>query len=1011
MDYDQRSSSKSSSHHSDAPQSQQVLKAGDRYGDFRVVRCVSSGLLARYYHMERIVDSEEVLVALLHPRASRDATLFGRLEALKQQVNRLEHPGIPKIRACIRIEGAYCLVYSLVEGQSLSTYFAENRPNAESGISAEQVALVCASLFGALGVAHAMGLNHLSLDSETILIREDGGLSLLGVGLKAALGNTVFESIISASVSPIHPRERLDCLALLDVLSPEYQSGQQEDSRVDVYAVGVIAYWLLTGHKPNRTGFKKPSTVIGGLSAGWDGFFTKLLERNQEARYQTCRGALRGLQSVDGEVSSDHSNLVQRQIDRIPVPKGVAVRGDLVTRVFRLSVIGLIGVLLTALMAAFVDQVFIKTTNAQGAIAAVASKVEANVELRLSPPEAEVNLLGDDKRFSAQGGVLHLSLANGEHQLQIRAPGYSSQTLGVRIDRGDSSILRQIQLKPRYVNVSVFTEAEAEVSLLGQDGVEELLGRANADGQLILPKVNFQGRYTVLVRKPEYSTLVVNDVEFSRGDSVALSAPLEPLLVDVLVVSEPEGASVFLEGQPLGETPLTIPSLEIGKQYEVVLRKEGYRAVTRHFSIGDDKQALLDVGELVRGVGSIDLAVEFVGASEAHTEELLADLVLELNGTKTVGRAGILGGLDEGDYHLRASHPLYHADDLHFSVRDNKLTSVGLRMSPFPGTISLHLPKVDPSEIKLFVNDGPVQQGETELSLPANESVIIRLEVKNFLTMRRQVTLEPNEFRDWHVRLVPIPGPTRGVDWSVPYLNMRFKWIDSGSFHQGSPLGERGRMPNEGPRTKVTFTRGFWVAAFETTQAQFSEMVGQEPSAMRGATLPVESITWQQAMDFCERLTKQESLNGRLPEGYVYRLPTEAEWEYFARGKTKTAYHFGAKLRDAVGNFRSGFGQSTDGVDQYGTLPVGSFEPNAYGLYDIHGNVAEWSLEWYAARLQGGRLIDPKPKAHGQRIAVRGGSWRDNELHVRSAARKEVGPANLSNEIGFRVVLAPSFQW
>ena len=159
-------------------------------------------------------------------------------------------------------------------------------------------------------------------------------------------------------------------------------------------------------------------------------------------------------------------------------------------------------------------------------------------------------------------------------------------------------------------------------------------------------------------------------------------------------------------------------------------------------------------------------------------------------------------------------------------------------------------------------------------------------------------------------------------------------------------------------------------------------------------------------------MTRFEHAAGRLPKGYVYRLPTEVEWEYAARAETTTPFYFGDQADASMGHFRGVYPEAReDGLRTppgwYGTATVGRYQPNAYGLYDVHGNVREWTLDRYNGRLPGGELVDPEPRTAGDRIVVRGGGWEDSAARARSAVREEISPDVESNAVGFRVVLAP----
>ena len=179
---------------------------------------------------------------------------------------------------------------------------------------------------------------------------------------------------------------------------------------------------------------------------------------------------------------------------------------------------------------------------------------------------------------------------------------------------------------------------------------------------------------------------------------------------------------------------------------------------------------------------------------------------------------------------------------------------------------------------------------------------------------------------------------------------------------------------------------------------------------------PVEMVSWDDATNYCAHLTQQEQAAGRLPVGWVYRLPTESEREYACRAGTTTAFHYGNALHGGMANFYdyheydASIGEiyvANPGVPQLPrTTTVGSYQPNAWGLYDMHGNLWEWCRDWYGT-YPTGSVTDPQGPPSGSGRVVRGGSWGEDGGYCRSAFRFDVRPSFRGGDNGFRVVLAP----
>ncbi len=215
-----------------------------------------------------------------------------------------------------------------------------------------------------------------------------------------------------------------------------------------------------------------------------------------------------------------------------------------------------------------------------------------------------------------------------------------------------------------------------------------------------------------------------------------------------------------------------------------------------------------------------------------------------------------------------------------------------------------------------------------------------------------------------------------------------FRWIPAGEFEMGSPKSEEGRYADERLH-HVKLTKGFWTSETETTQALYREIMGTNPSENKSDELPVECVSWDDAVKFCEELTK------RLPSGMTATLPTEAQWEYACRAGTKTAFCYGESVDSDKVNYHSS-----------GAKAVKSRPPNPWGLYDMHGNVWEWTLDCYAADYPSGTATNPTgPKSASYR-AARGGCWKCGLARdCRSAQRGRYYPFFRFDFLGFRFVI------
>ena len=272
---------------------------------------------------------------------------------------------------------------------------------------------------------------------------------------------------------------------------------------------------------------------------------------------------------------------------------------------------------------------------------------------------------------------------------------------------------------------------------------------------------------------------------------------------------------------------------------------------------------------------------------------------------------------------------------------------------------------------------------DTKLRLPNFESVLKVLE-----------SLDP----------IPTKQERKQREIITNSLGMKFAWIPPGTFLMGSPKEEQEREANEVPH-KVTLSKGFYMGVYPVTQEQWQAVMDDIFFALKLESeeekdLPVENVSWEDCQTFIKKLRKRDKK--------AYRLPTEAEWEYACRAGKTTPFHFGNTISTEQVNYDGNYtyGNGKKGVYRQKTTPVGSFPANAFGLYDMHGNVWEWCRDWFGA-YPPNDVLDPQGPDAGKSRVLRGGCWRSGPAGCRSAFRFGSKPGDRSDIIGFRLCVCP----
>jgi len=239
-------------------------------------------------------------------------------------------------------------------------------------------------------------------------------------------------------------------------------------------------------------------------------------------------------------------------------------------------------------------------------------------------------------------------------------------------------------------------------------------------------------------------------------------------------------------------------------------------------------------------------------------------------------------------------------------------------------------------------------------------------------------------------------------------IGMQLRVIPPGTYLMGSPKGEVDRKGHE-TQVEVTLSQAFLIGRYEVTQGAWERVMGpikRKRSVGSGDRFPVYEITYAEAGEFCKKLTQLDRDSGTLPDGYQYRLPTDAEWEYACRAGTLTATYFGDKMSSKQANYDGAnrpYNGAEKGPNLDGTAEVGSYPANAWGLHDMHGNLCEWCVDWHEHKVKGGVdpvQLEPKPKR-----VIRDCRFGNPGIYARSANRYYASPDQRRLTVGFRPVL------
>ncbi|MCY4420948.1 MAG: SUMF1/EgtB/PvdO family nonheme iron enzyme [Gammaproteobacteria bacterium] len=627
-----------------------------------------------------------------------------------------------------------------------------------------------------------------------------------------------------------------------------------------------------------------------------------------------------------------------------------------------------------------------------------------SLKIEIDPAADSVRLQGTPWPLKIRGRYL---VRPGEYRLQATRDGYHPLDQEIRVGTGASQTLAFTLLKHSgYLNIT--SVPEHGVHLLIDD---KPFGVTPVE-RIELPA----GTYTLQAlaeRYLPYTTQLVMQGELVQQD---LRIQLQPGWSEVSIDSRPELAEVWLNGVRKGKTPVRLELM--AGEYRLDLRHPDYLTHTSDFRVLADQPLALAPVHLQTGTSHVLIDSTPSGA------HVFIEGIQKGTTPLTIALA------PNAQHRLTLTKPGYRPSRQSLRIRPGEQQTVNARLEAILGTVIVH---PVPEDAEVLVQGQSAGHGRLRLSLP---SAPHRLEVRKsgYQNHAQTVTPKPQAPQVIEVSLKPSAdhGPRTGPARIHTHLGETLVRLEGGEFSMGAPRREQGRRTNETLHT-VSLQRPFYLATTEVTNARFAAfMASHHSGSYRGydlsaPELPVVNITWADAVRYCNWLSEQEGLdvvyeerNGTwvaknpIPSGY--RLPTESEWEWAARWQangTLAKYAWGENYPpvEITGNYadRTAAGILELTLDEYDdgyavAAPVGSFRANPLGLFDMDGNVAEWSHDYHSLypALSDAVYVDPAGPATGTKHVVRGASWKRSDLsNTRLSYRDQDNKRHV--DLGFRI--------
>jgi serine/threonine protein kinase len=1013
------------------------LAAGELLGDYEIVKPLGRGGMGQVYLAENRVNGRKVALKLL-PADATGTGFVDRFRIESRVMSDLDHPGIVRVHHAGSDKGRYYLTMDYVAGEdgealTLADVLDGSQDTGygikdKGGLDEEQIREIALQICDALAYAHGKGIVHRDLKPANILLENRGQSSevrgqtltstlyplpsfkirITDFGLAKVVGEDFVSAMVKKSISLSMGRSIGDLqtdpgsakraayegtstgaiLGTYDYMSPEQKAGGEVTKQSDIYALGVILYRMLTGRKPE--GMAKPPSHFG-CSPGWDAIVDKCLEHDFQDRYGDV-----------GEVKAALEGLGKKRRGAGRRGRGVGKKNQTTdgrgwTRMGLGLVAGVL-VLLAGWWGMGRDESPSGPVGPSGPqieatpLATVAPVPEVPVPLPVSPPEGvelveqvfEVEPAGTRMAvFGSRGlvvqtnvtGRVALRLEPGAYEVELQKDGYELLKQALRVEEG--GLMRHFELVPLRGNLQIRSTAGAEVVAVREGSDAPVaLGRVGEDGVLRYDRL-VEGAYTLRLSHPDYQERSER-VEIRKDRAVDLEAPLTGKPGWIWINTSPR-AEIWLGTRRLGETGTRIEGIPAGT-HTLEIRQSGFRRERVEIVMPPNGFVRQTLPNLSRESGVVRVVLEVPDHAREYFRSSEVEVRVGSEVRNARGRAEwTLEGLPVGRLPVGVESSGFKVQGSGLvEVRDGQTATARFTMEPLPAWVSL---TGAPTGASVRLSDGTAVSDLSDVAVPSLRAGTLRVSAPGYQDAEVAVpSLRPGERRSLAVSMLAVQGPVEGQNWRSPETGMEFVWIQ--------PLG-------------------MWVGKYEVTNEEYRRMVPGHNSGEYGRhslnrdRQPVVRVNFDDAKAYAAWMTGRDREAGLLPAGYRYRLPTEQEWETFAKAGRNVDYPWGNQWPPPSGRAGNYHGQEGAGswakIQNYNdghpvTAPVEEVWANPWGLHGVGGNV------WEATA---------RDAANSSFGAWRGGSWYGRSQDgLRVSYRGDIFGSNRFNDLGFRLVLS-----